>query len=177
MALTVDSMNSCLLVLHRISFIRFNKVRQLAHDFLERPIHIQLGDPYNLQANDDIAQRLLLLQSGEDKDDELLALLRARAKGRKRGDEELVLIFVARKNTCDFVTNTLKRVGMSAAAMHSDRDQSSREQTLANFRDGTTPILVATDVASRGLDVRGVGLVINYDLANTTEDYVHRSVA
>ena len=136
-----------------------------------------MGDPYNLQANDDIAQRLLLLQSGEDKDDELLALLRARAKGRKRGDEELVLIFVARKNTCDFVTNTLKRVGMSAAAMHSDRDQSSREQTLANFRDGTTPILVATDVASRGLDVRGVGLVINYDLANTTEDYVHRSVA
>ena len=54
------------------------------------------------------------------------------------------------------------------------RDQKHRERTLASFRDGSTPVLVATDVASRGLDVRGVGCVINYDLANTTEDHVHR---
>ena len=81
---------------------------------------------------------------------------------------------MARKNTCDFVANMLNRVGLRSAAMHSDRDQSHRERTLADFKEGRIPILVATDVASRGLDVRGICAVVNYDLANNTEDYVHR---
>ena len=68
----------------------------------------------------------------------------------------------------------LNRVGLRSAAMHSDRDQSHRERTLADFKEGRIPILVATDVASRGLDVRGICAVVNYDLANNTEDYVHR---
>ena len=148
-------------------------VRQLANDFLIRPIHVQLGDfaGGGLQANADITQHLVLLQSEEDKDSELYEILKERFN-RNRND--LALIFVARKNTCDFVTNMLNRRRIPAAAMHSDRDQKHRERTLAAFRDGSTPVLVATDVASRGLDVRGVGVVINYDLANTTEDYVHR---
>ena len=58
--------------------------------------------------------------------------------------------------------------------MHGDRDQKYREKTLAAFKDGTRPIMVATDVASRGIDVKGISAVINYDLANSTEDYVHR---
>ncbi len=65
-------------------------------------------------------------------------------------------------------------IGIRAAAMHGDRDQKHREKTLAAFKDGSRPILVATDVASRGIDVKGVAAVINYDLANSTEDYVHR---
>lgn len=147
------------------------EVRRLANDFLSQPINIQLGNNSGgLQANEDIKQHLMLLQSGEDKDRELINLI----KSRFQRNRELVLIFVARKNTCDFVTNTLNRVGIQASAMHGDRDQNYREKTLAAFRDGSRPIMVATDVASRGIDVKGISAVINYDLANTTEDYVHR---
>jgi len=146
-------------------------VQRLAHDFLYQPIHIRLGGSGDgLQANENIKQQLILLRSGEEKDSELISLIRSRFEQRR----ELVLIFVARKNTCDFVTNMLNRVGIPANAMHGDRDQSYREKTLAAFRDGSRPILVATDVASRGIDVKGISAVINYDLANTTEDYVHR---
>jgi superfamily II DNA/RNA helicase len=148
-------------------------VRQLANDFLVRPIHVQLGDSAGggLQANADIKQHLLLLETEEEKDLQLYDILKDRFH-RNRND--LALIFVARKNTCDVVTNMLNRKGIGAAAMHSDREQKHREKTLAAFKEGSTPVLVATDVASRGLDVRGIGIVINYDLANTTEDYVHR---
>ena len=148
-------------------------VRQLANDFLTRPIHVQLGDSASggLQANADIRQHLVLIDSDEEKDYQLYDILKNRFQ-RNRNDP--ALIFVSRKNLCDFVTNMLNRKGIKAAAMHSDRDQKHREKTLASFKDGSTPVLVATDVASRGLDVRGVGVVINYDLANTTEDYVHR---
>ena len=146
------------------------EVRKLAHDFLTRPVHIQLGDPEEgLRANEDVTQHLILLRSGEEKDQELMNLFRQRFN---RND--LVLVFVARKNSCDFVSNMLNRIGVRSAAMHSDRTQEQREKTLAAFKAGSTPVLVATDVASRGLDVKGVSAVVNYDLPNNTEDYVHR---
>jgi len=147
------------------------EVRRLANDFLYQPIHIRLrGGKTGLSANEDIRQHLILLNSGEDKDKELVQLIRSRFHNKR----ELVLIFVARKNTCDFVTNMLNRVGIQASAMHGDRDQEHRERVLNNFRQGSRPILVATDVASRGIDVKGISAVVNYDLANSTEDYVHR---
>ena len=80
----------------------------------------------------------------------------------------------ARKQTCDVVANMLVRKGHKAGALHGDKEQAARERTLEAFRTGRTPVLVATDVAARGLDVKGVRAVINYDLANNTEDYVHR---
>ncbi|XP_023327110.1 DNA topoisomerase 3-beta [Eurytemora carolleeae] len=130
-----------------------------------------MGNPEDgLRANEDVTQHLVLLRSGEDKDGELLNLFTQRFNSNR----DLVLVFVARKNTCDFVANMLNRKGIRASAMHSDRTQEYREQTLASFKNGSCPVLVATDVASRGLDVKGVSAVINYDLANNTEDYVHR---
>jgi len=146
------------------------EVRRLAHDFLTRPIHIQMGNPRDgLMANEDVTQHLVLLRSGEEKDQELINLFKQRFERR-----DLVLVFVARKNTCDFVANMLNRIGIRACPMHSDRSQDYREKTLAAFKEGSMPVLIATDVASRGLDVKGVSAVINYDLANNTEDYVHR---
>ena len=146
------------------------EVRRLAHDFLNRPVHIQLGDPEEgLRANEDVSQHLIMLRSGEEKDQELMNLFRQRFN-----PSDLVLVFVARKNSCDFVANMLNRIGVRSAAMHSDRTQEQRERTLAAFKAGSTPVLVATDVASRGLDVKGVTAVVNYDLPNNTEDYVHR---
>ena len=123
------------------------EVRQLANDFSQRPIHIQLGNQDSgLTANEQIQQHLILLSSYDEKDGELINLLKSKVKNPRTA---LVIIFVARKNTCDFVANMLNRVGLRAAAMHSDRDQSHRERTLADFKEGRIPILVATDVASR----------------------------
>ena len=126
----------------------------MATDFSNRPIHIQLGKEGDtgLTANESIQQHLILLQNAEYKDEELINLLKSKIKSSR----DLVIIFVARKNTCDFVANMLNRVGLRSVAMHSDRDQKHREKTLADFKEGRIPIMVATDVASRGLDVRGI---------------------
>ena len=96
------------------------------------------GGDSGLTANEQIKQHLILLESEDHKDEELINLL----KSKVRSSRDLVLIFVARKNTCDFVTNMLNRVGFRAAAMHSDRDQKHREATLADFKDGRIPIMV-----------------------------------
>ena len=146
------------------------EVRRLANDFLVNPIHIRLGNEDSLQANENIRQYLILLQSSEGKDHEVVTLLRSKIS--KPGDS--ILVFVARKNTCNFVANMLNRLGISAEAMHGDRTQEFREETLAAFKNGKLPVLVATDVASRGLDVKGLLAVVNYDMPGSTEDYVHR---
>jgi len=144
------------------------EVRRMASDFLKRPIHIRFGSVNELNAADEITQNLILLNDGSEKDDRLLGLLR----NFQRTD--LVLIFAARKRGCDFVANMLQRCGFKAKAIHSDKSQDQRESILDEFRTGRVPIMVATDVASRGLDVKGIRAVINYDMANAAEDYVHR---
>ncbi|KAL5170575.1 putative ATP-dependent RNA helicase DDX46 [Glycine soja] len=86
----------------------------------------------------------------------------------------LTIVFVERKTRCDEVAEALVAQGLSAVSLHGGRSQSEREAALHDFRSGSTNILVATDVASRGLDVTGVSHVINLDLPKTMEDYVHR---
>merc|ERR1719401_3308551 len=68
----------------------------------------------------------------------------------------------------------LYRAGVPCAAIHGDKDQRERDDALNGLKTGNIKVLVATDVAARGLDIKGVGLVVNYDAANNTEDYVHR---
>ncbi|CAE7473243.1 unnamed protein product [Symbiodinium natans] len=143
------------------------EVQSLAHDFLQDPIHIQVGDPTALQANEDISQQVLVL--GYDQKDEMLL----KAVRSTRPDER-VLVFVAMKKHCDLVARTLRKNGVVANAMHSDKDQQEREEALRQLRSGEARVLVATDVAARGLDVKGIALVVNYDPANSTEDHVHR---
>mgnify|MGYP001068463893 CR=1 FL=1 len=78
------------------------------------------------------------------------------------------------KRGADTLEDYLYREGFPAASIHGDRTQKEREQALANFRSGRVPILVATDVAARGLDIPNVLHVINYDMPNNVDDYVHR---
>ena len=85
-----------------------------------------------------------------------------------------VLVFTRTKHGTDRVTQALCRAGHAAQRLHSSRSQSQRREALEGFRRGRYRILVATDVASRGIDVAGIGRVINYDLPQTVEDYVHR---
>jgi ATP-dependent RNA helicase RhlE len=84
------------------------------------------------------------------------------------------LVFTRTKHLANRLTEQLARDGLVAEAIHGNKSQSARERALANFRSGTTPVLIATDIAARGIDVDGVSHVINYELPNVPESYVHR---
>ncbi len=87
---------------------------------------------------------------------------------------ERVIIFSSSKMKVKELAATLKRMNYSVAAMHSDLEQSEREQVMKDFRNGHIGMLVATDVVARGIDINDISLVINYDIPNDPEDYVHR---
>jgi ATP-dependent RNA helicase RhlE len=97
----------------------------------------------------------------------LIDLLRDRKMTRS-------LVFTRTKHGADKVVKHLEESGLPAAAIHGNKSQGQRERALAGFKDGSTPILVATDIAARGIDVDGVSHVINFDLPNVPESYVHR---
>lgn len=85
-----------------------------------------------------------------------------------------VLIFTRTKLRADHVANRLERAGFKTAALHADKTQGHRQQTLDQFRSGHIPILVATDIAARGLDIESISHVINYDMPDSATSYIHR---
>ena len=85
-----------------------------------------------------------------------------------------MLVFTATKHGADRLTKQLKIDGISATAIHGNKSQGARTKALADFKRGAVRVLVATDVASRGLDIELLPHVVNYDLPNVPEDYVHR---
>ena len=87
---------------------------------------------------------------------------------------ESVLIFSSTKKNVDVIRKELRRNGFAAAGISSDLEQNEREQVLRDFKANRTPILVATDIMSRGIDIKGIDLVINYDVPSDAEDYIHR---
>jgi ATP-dependent RNA helicase RhlE len=105
--------------------------------------------------------------SDSQKSDLLLELL-------KRVNYNSVLIFCRTKHGADRVANLLKRANHAVAVLHSNRTQNEREHALRGFRDGRFEVLVATDIAARGLDIAAVSHVINYDVPQHPEDYIHR---
>jgi len=86
----------------------------------------------------------------------------------------LILIFTETKRNCDYLEDILCAKGFPACSIHGDKSQREREEALRSFKRGITPVMVATDVASRGLDIPNVTQVINYDLPTNIDDYVHR---
>ena len=85
-----------------------------------------------------------------------------------------MLVFTRTKHGADRLTKQLLRDNIESAAIHGNKSQNARERALGNFRQGTTRVLVATDIAARGIDVTGISHVINYDLPTEPETYVHR---
>ena len=85
-----------------------------------------------------------------------------------------IVVFCSRKENVKKLSRELNRSGIKNEEIHSDLEQQMREQVLLNFRSGKTAIIIATDVISRGLDIEDIDLVINYDVPNDGEDYVHR---
>jgi ATP-dependent RNA helicase RhlE len=89
-------------------------------------------------------------------------------------DMKQALVFVRMKRDANRLARELVRDGINATAIHSDRSQGEREQALSDFKDGRAAVLVATDIAARGLDIEELPFVVNYELPYTPEDYVHR---
>jgi ATP-dependent RNA helicase RhlE len=139
-------------------------IRQLADDFLDDPATISVSAPSRpIEA---ITQNVFYVDGGA-KPDALINLLAPEA-GRR------AIIFTRTKRGADKVTKRLVEYGHKAAAIHGNKTQGQRERALAAFRTGAAPVLVATDIAARGIDVDGIELVVNYDLPNVAESYVHR---
>ncbi|XP_071987769.1 probable ATP-dependent RNA helicase DDX5 [Engystomops pustulosus] len=144
------------------------EVRQLAEDFLKDYVHINIG-ALELSANHNILQIVDVCNDGE-KDDKLVRLMEEIMSEK----ENKTIVFVETKRRCDELTRRLRRDGWPAMGIHGDKSQQERDWVLNEFKHGKSPILIATDVASRGLDVEDVKFVINYDYPNSSEDYIHR---
>ncbi|CAL8285816.1 unnamed protein product [Boreogadus saida] len=144
------------------------EVRQLAEDFLKEYVQINVG-ALQLSANHNILQIVDVCNDGE-KEDKLLRLLEEIMSEK----ENKTIIFVETKRRCDEITRRMRRDGWPAMGIHGDKSQQERDWVLNEFKFGKAPILIATDVASRGLDVEDVKFVINYDYPNNSEDYIHR---
>ncbi|XP_031260106.1 DEAD-box ATP-dependent RNA helicase 20-like isoform X2 [Pistacia vera] len=149
------------------------EIEALTQEYLADPVQVKVGKVSSPTAN---VIQILLKVSESEKIDRLLALLVEEASQAERSGHPfpLTIVFVERKTRCDEVAEALVVQGLHAVALHGGRNQSERESALRDFRNGSTNILVATDVASRGLDVTGVAHVVNLDLPKTMEDYVHR---
>src|SRR5690606_22408195 len=90
------------------------------------------------------------------------------------GKIERVLVFARTKHGCDRVVKRLEQAGIRSNAIHGNKSQPQRERALAEFRSAKVPVLIATDVAARGIDIPGVSHVVNFELPNVPEQYVHR---
>uniref|UniRef100_A0A9J8CTY3 RNA helicase n=1 Tax=Cyprinus carpio carpio TaxID=630221 RepID=A0A9J8CTY3_CYPCA len=141
------------------------EIQILARDFLEEYIFLAVGRVGSTSEN--ITQKVVWVEEN-DKRSFLLDLLNA------TGKESLTLVFVETKKGADALEDFLYREGYSCTSIHGDRSQRDREEALHQFRSGRCPILVATAVAARGLDISNVKHVINFDLPSDIEEYVHR---
>lgn len=141
------------------------EVRSLAMNYLTDFIQVTIGDD-NLKANAKITQKVEIVD-WQDKKTKLLYYLQDRRCDR-------IIVFCNMKRTCDQLEDFLVEKRFMAAAIHGDKTQAARDTVIANFKSGRKPILIATDVAARGLDVENVMVVINYDFPKAVEDYVHR---
>lgn len=147
------------------------EVRILAKDFLgDDYMQLTIGST-DLVANHNIKQVIRVCEEN-DKYDILLAIMKD--IGQHEPSERKTLIFAQTKRLADELATQLNRRGFNAEPIHGGRSQAQREQILDAYRRNRVSVLVATDVASRGLDVSDIKHVINFDYPNTTEDYVHR---
>ncbi|KPP64023.1 putative ATP-dependent RNA helicase DDX23 [Scleropages formosus] len=139
-------------------------VERLARSYLRRPAVVYIGSAG--KPHERVEQKVLLMSEAE-KRKKLLDVL-------ARGFEPPIIIFVNQKKGCDVLAKSLEKMGYNACTLHGGKGQEQREFALSNLKAGAKDILVATDVAGRGIDIQDVSMVINYDMAKNIEDYIHR---
>ncbi|MBF1994688.1 DEAD/DEAH family ATP-dependent RNA helicase [Serratia symbiotica] len=139
-------------------------IRRITRRFMKDPQEVRIQS--SITTRPDISQSYWTVH-GMRKNEALVRFLEAE-------DFDAAIIFVRTKNATLEVAETLERSGYSSAALNGDMNQALREQTLERLKDGRLDILIATDVAARGLDVERISLVVNYDIPMDSESYVHR---
>jgi ATP-dependent RNA helicase RhlE len=140
------------------------EVRRLAKELLHAPVTVEVA-PRNTPA-ELVTHQVHMVELTRKR-----ALLAHLIKSR---DMRQVLVFVRMKRDANRLARQLKQDGIVAKEIHSDRTQAERMQALEEFKQGKVPVLVATDIAARGLDIEQLPFVINYELPHTPEDYLHR---
>ncbi len=139
------------------------EIREVAQNYLRNPVRVEIGSVLKPSPNVELRS----FEVPVDKKQELLEHLLGESAGS-------FLVFVRTKHGADRVARRLSRAGHSATQIHGDRSQSQRTAALRSFAQGHHRVLVATDVAARGIDVAGVAHVVNFDMPREAEDYVHR---
>lgn len=140
------------------------KIRQLSKKLLKDPKEINISISKPAEGVMQAAYRVY--------DEQKAKLIQHLLDGKKSYNS--VLVFASRKSSCKTVAKTLAKAGLSSKEIHSDLNQAEREEVLRDFKNRTVQILVGTDIVARGIDVDDISLVINYDVPNDAEDYVHR---
>ncbi len=139
-------------------------VRELANGFLDSPAFIQVAQPR--VAADTVEQAIYRVNRG-DKTNALISLI-------KGGDWSQVLVFTRTKHRANRLAAQIDRAGISATAIHGNKSQGARTRALKDFKANRVRVLVATDIAARGLDISGLPHVVNFEISQVPEDYVHR---
>lgn len=142
------------------------KIEKLAREILTDPVRVTVGEIG--MANEDITQEVQVLAADTDKMQWLLERLPGLIDN---GD---VLVFASKKATVDEIESQLSHKGFKVAALHGDKDQASRMEILQKYKAGIYHVLVATDVAARGLDIKSIKSVVNFDIARDMDMHVHR---
>jgi ATP-dependent RNA helicase RhlE len=142
-----------------------DEIRRLAREILRDPLSVEVAPRRSAPAAG-IRQTLLPVTT-HSKRDLLAHLLATEARG-------LTLVFTRTKHGANRLARDLEGRGHSVAVLHGNRSQAQRSKALASFRGGSSRVMVATDIAGRGIDVDGIAHVVNFDLPNVPEDYVHR---
>jgi ATP-dependent RNA helicase RhlE len=140
-------------------------IADLAADFLKDPVQVSVTPPG--KAADKVEQYVHFVAGKNDKTDLLKKSLTDNPDGR-------AMVFLRTKHTAEKLSKHLEQVGFKVASIHGNKSQGQRERALKSFRDGEIRVLVATDVAARGIDIPGVTHVFNYDLPEVPDAYVHR---
>ena len=155
------------------------KIQQLAEKILWNPVMVKIAIS---KPAEKIHQQCCICHQAQ-KTPMLIRFLKKFFGGREDGyvkdellqnPEKRVVVFVSRKADVRDVVLGLRKKGFQVAAMHSDLEQRDRDEVMNAFRSGRTNVIVATDIVSRGIDISGIALVINYDMPHDLEDYVHR---
>ncbi|KAL5561027.1 hypothetical protein UlMin_030774 [Ulmus minor] len=142
------------------------KVEKLAREILTDPVRVTVGEVG--MANEDITQVVHVIPSEAEKLPWLLEKLPGLI------DEGDVLVFASKKATVDEIESQIAQKGFKVAALHGDKDQASRMEILQKFKSGIYHVLIATDVAARGLDIKSIKSVVNFDIARDMDMHVHR---
>lgn len=141
-------------------------VRRLAQSYMKNPVQVYVGT-LDLAATHTVTQQIEVL----DEEDKYVTVMNF---VKNMGKNDKAIIFCGRKTRADDLSSEFVLSGINCQSIHGDRDQADREQALEDIKSGDVRVLIATDVASRGLDIEDITHVVNYDFPRNIEEYVHR---